>query len=135
MSSGTDDDDEDDDDDDPDDDEIEFDGQGSHRMMSEDGGKKQGATEVKTRLSEMNYSQHDSEICKIKVKAESMYNFNPNITNIDNASQKNNDHFTQLAGKSKKEMDEIVSTKVKQAPLTVAPSPMHRGESTKMKKQ
>ena len=84
MSSGTDDDD--------DDDELELDNQGTHRVLSEDEGQQLAADAQ--RLSEMNYSQHDSEICRIKIKAESMYNYNPTSTNIDNTSQHNNDHYT-----------------------------------------
>ena len=84
MSSGSDDDD--------DDDEMELDEQGTHRVLSEDEGQ-QLAVDAQ-RLSEMNYSQHDSEICRIKIKAESMYNYNPTSTNIDNTSQHNNDHYT-----------------------------------------
>lgn len=84
MSSGTDDDD--------DDDEMELDNQGTHRVLSEDEGQQLAADAQ--RLSEMNYSQHDSEICRIKIKAESMYNYNPTSTNIDNTCQHNNDHYT-----------------------------------------
>lgn len=126
MSSGTDEDDEDDDD-------AGQEGHGTQRILSDDDGQQMAGDGA--RHSEMNYSQHDSEICRIKIKAESMYNYNPSSTNIDNSSTQNNDQYTQLAGKSKKQIDETASTRVKQSPMTVAPSPLHRGDSAKQRKQ
>lgn len=92
MSSGTDDED--------DEEDADAEERATQRVLSDDDGQ-QTMGDV-PRTSELNYSQHDSEICRIKIKAESMYNYNPGSNNIENSSTKQYDHYTQLAGASKK---------------------------------